>query len=142
MSSYVPNTFEDRAAEHAEDERGPRLIADGKRALGFRSGKLAARVKRARCLRAGRIAAEKAEQKRAARSGRQAQELCRGASEPRGEPRGITQKQKQIAAHKKRKQRRQDHPPAERERAAHAVRRGLRQRDEQNKRRKKRERLE
>ena len=48
----------------------------------------------------------------------------------------------QIAAHKKRKQRRQDHPPAERERAAHAVRCSLRQRDEQNERRKKRKRLE
>ena len=100
------------------------------------------RVKRTRRLRAGRIAAEKPQQKRAARCGRQAQELCRRASEPCGEPCGIAKQQEQIAAHKKRKQRRQDHPPAERERAAHAVRCSLRQRDEQNERRKKRKRLE
>ena len=134
--------FEDRAAEYAEDERRPRLIADGKRALRVRSGQLPSRVKRTRRLRAGRIAAEKPQQKRAARCGRQAQELCRRASEPRGEPCGIAKQQEQIAAHKKRKQRRQDYPPAERERASHAVRCSLRQRDEQNERRKKRKRLE
>ena len=114
-----------------------------KRAHAFKSHILTKKdTKRTRRLRAGRIAAEKPQQKRAARCGRQAQELCRRASEPRGEPCGIAKQQEQIAAHKKRKQRRQDHPPAERERASHAVRCSLRQRDEQNERRKKRKRLE
>lgn len=61
--------FEDRAAEYAEDERRPRLIADGKRALRVQSGQLPSRVKRTRRLRTGRIAAEKPQQKRAARCG-------------------------------------------------------------------------
>ena len=51
QKSTCRRAFEDRAAEYTEDERRPRLIADGKRALRVRSGQLPSRVKRTRRLR-------------------------------------------------------------------------------------------
>ena len=93
QKSACRRAFEDCAAEHAEDKRRPGLITDGKRAFSVRLGDFTACIKHPNSLCARRIAAKKAEQKRAARCGRQTQKLCRRAAESRGKPRRKAEQQ-------------------------------------------------